>query len=58
MKHNQVKKLENILENHNKLISMISGNILPIKQILIDDVKTMKQILDSGQMKQIKEENT
>ena len=56
MKNNQVKKLENILDNHSKLLSMISGNVLPIKQVLIDDVQVMKQILDSGRLKEIKEE--
>lgn len=50
------KKLEEKLNNHLKLLSMISDKILPIKQSLIEDIKDMKNILEVSH-KQKRENN-
>lgn len=39
-------KLKSILDNHGKLLSMISNDLLPIKGPLLDDVRQMKSILE------------
>lgn len=40
------KDLKNLLNNHGKLISMISDKNLPIKKTLLDDVAEMTKILE------------
>lgn len=40
------KRIIEKLDNHQKLLSMISDSILPIKQSLMDDVKGIKDILN------------
>jgi hypothetical protein len=39
-------KLKNILNNHGKLLSMINDKSLPIKNLLLKDVKDMAKILE------------
>jgi hypothetical protein len=41
-------KLKNILKNHAKLLSMISDKLLPIKQVLLEDVQEMEKLCDSN----------
>ena len=43
-----MKDLKRVLDNHFKLLSMINDKSLPIKSILIQDVETMRGILNQG----------
>jgi hypothetical protein len=45
------KRIVEKLENHKKLLSMISDKILPIKQTLIDDVKQIRDIVEIASRK-------
>ena len=40
------KELKNILDNHRKLISMISDKVLPIKSILLKDIQDMHSAIE------------
>jgi hypothetical protein len=40
------KELKNILDNHRKLISMISDNALPIKSLLLKDIQDMSTVIE------------
>jgi uncharacterized protein (DUF488 family) len=42
----EYKDLRNLLDNHSKLLSMISDKNLPIKQTLLNDVAEMSKILE------------
>ncbi len=44
------------LENHKKLLSMISDSIIPMKSLLLNDVAEIKQIIETAS-KQDKKEN-
>jgi hypothetical protein len=51
----ETDKLKNILNNHSKLLSMISDKSLPIKSLLLKDVKDMGKILEiASDRKEIK----
>ena len=43
------------LENHKKLLSLVSDTILPIKQTLLDDTKDMIHILEKANKEERKE---
>jgi len=43
-----VKELKNILYNHQKLLSMISDKVLPIKASLLEDCHEMSKILETA----------
>lgn len=49
--NNNIKELRNILYNHGKLISMISNSNLPIKQILLEDVKKIHSLIEGSSIK-------
>jgi len=51
-----VKELKNILYNHQKLLSMISDKVLPIKNSLLEDCHEMSKILETATHKHKKEE--
>jgi hypothetical protein len=40
------REVISILDNHQKLLSMLNANVLPIKEILIKDVNDIKQLLE------------
>jgi hypothetical protein len=40
------------LENHKKLISLVSDSLLPIKQLLMNDVNEIKQYLETSNKKE------
>jgi hypothetical protein len=46
------KRIINTLDNHQKLISMISNEILPIKEALINDVKDIRDIIETATKKE------
>jgi DNA gyrase/topoisomerase IV subunit A len=46
-----LRELRGIIDNHQKLLSMISDKILPIKQSLMDDCKRMTEILEFSHRK-------
>lgn len=51
MNYIENKNLLNKIDNHQKLLGMISDKVLPIKQTLIDDCKEIKQILEKSSYK-------
>lgn len=51
----EIKELRSILYNHSKLISMISDKHLPIKQILLDDVRSISNIIETAKYHQKEE---
>ena len=51
-----MKDLKRVLDNHFKLLSMINDKSLPIKSILIQDVETMRGILNQGSFSKKKAE--
>jgi hypothetical protein len=38
--------LKEKIDNHRKLLSMISDNLVPLKQVLLDDVKDISKYLE------------
>ena len=50
-----LKSLRYVLDNHQKLISMINSNILPIKEILLKDTYEMKSVIDRALQEEKKE---
>jgi hypothetical protein len=48
------KELRTILYNHRKLISMISDKNLPIKNVLLNDVRDMNELLEVASKKKEK----
>jgi len=51
---NKFKEIDNILNNHSKLLSMLDSRVLPIKEILIKDISDIKQILEESSRKEKK----
>jgi len=56
LEETMVKELKNILYNHQKLLSMISDKVLPIKNSLLEDCHEMSKILETATHKHKKEE--
>ena len=48
----KIWKIETILDNHGKLLSMLSPKILPIKQSLLQDVSEIRHILEVAKKKE------
>jgi len=48
---NEIKIVKNILYNHQKLLSMISDKLLPIKHTLLHDVYVMRGLLEKASTK-------
>lgn len=46
MKNKQYYSIKNLIINHEKLINMIDEKILPIKQILLEDLKQLKKLIN------------
>ena len=44
--------IKNILNNHEKLLSMIDSKMLPIKEVLLKDVEEIKSILETASKKE------
>ena len=57
MKYKTVKELKAILYNHQKLLSMISDKVLPIKASLLQDCYKMHHLIEDTNHK-IKQEET
>ncbi len=45
---NKYREINSILDNHTKLLSMLNPNVAPIKEILIKDVRDIKQMLEQA----------
>ncbi len=54
MTHGENKNLLDKLNNHQKLIGMISDKVLPIKQALIDNCREIQGILEKSFYKEKK----
>lgn len=52
----EYKDLRNLLDNHSKLLSMISDKNLPIKQTLLNDVAEMSKILELSKRREVHHE--
>jgi len=51
-----VKELKQKLFYHERLISMMEGKSLPIKDILLKDVKEMRDVLEKAKKEEIEHE--
>jgi hypothetical protein len=49
---NKFKEINNILDNHNKLLSMLNSKVLPIKEMLIKDINDVKELLEKTSKKE------
>ena len=49
------KELKQKLYYHEKLISMIGDSALPIKKVLLNDIREMKQVIETASEKEKKE---
>jgi len=54
----EYKDLRNLLDNHSKLLSMISDKNLPIKQTLLNDVAEMSKILEFSKRREVHHEKS
>lgn len=46
------KSILNKLDNHQKLLSMTSDKVLPIKQVLMNDISEIKNIIEIATRKE------
>lgn len=44
-------RIRNILDNHEKLISMIGSKSLPFKEVLLGNVRDVRKILETSSKK-------
>jgi hypothetical protein len=52
------KHLNNLLDNHYKLLSMISQQDVPIKRVLLNDVVEIKKVLEVSSKNKFKQKET